>query len=268
MTARAIAVMVGQTLRQRRATLIAWSITLSLLVITYVALFPSIAKIDLEAILEQYPPAVLEAFGFDPSATQLDTAIGFLNTELFGFMLPLAIVFLPVGVIVRMVSRAEESHYLDVLLSAPLARWQLVAAAAISATFAMLVPISAMVFVAMITAWSGGIELSLSEIGGSALSLLPLGALSGGLAILVIGLTRRHGAATAVAVGTIVVMYLMSVLAGLVTFFKEIEGLTIFHYYSGWINAGINWAQFFAVLVIASGLAALGAWLFERRDIG
>ena len=38
------------------------------------------------------------------------TAIGFINTELFGFMLPLAIVFLPVGIIVKMTSRAEEER--------------------------------------------------------------------------------------------------------------------------------------------------------------
>jgi ABC-2 type transport system permease protein len=266
-TGRAVAVMVGQTLRQRRMTLLGWSITLSLAVITYVALFPSVAKIDLDALLKQFPPAILQAFGFDATATQLNTAIGFLNTELFGFMLPLAIVFLPVGVIVRVISRAEENHYLDALLSAPLARWNLVASAAISATFSMLVPICAMVLVGLITAWAGGIDLTLSEIGGSALSLLPLGALAGGFALLVIGLTRRHGAATAVAVGVIVVMYLMNVLAGLISFFKDIEGLSLFHYYSDWINSGINWPQYLAVLVIAAALSALGAWLFERRDI-
>ena len=63
-------------------------------------------------------------------------------------------------------------------------------------------------------------------------------------------------------------MYLMNVLAGLVTFFKSIEGLSLFHYYSGWINGGINWFQYVAVLAIAGVLTALGAWLFERRDIG
>jgi ABC-2 type transport system permease protein len=259
--------MIGQTLRQRRVSLLGWSITLSIAVITYVALFPSVAKIDLDAMLKQFPPAVLQAFGFDATANQLNTAIGFLNTELFGFMLPLAIVFLPVGVIVRALSRAEENHYLDALLAAPLARWNLVASAAISATIAMLVPISAMVIVGLITAWLGGIDLTLSEIGGSALSLLPLGALGGGLALMVIGLTPRHGAATAVAVGVIVVMYLMNVLAGLVTFFHNIEGLSLFHYYSDWINTGIDWPQYLAALVIAAAFSAVGAWLFERRDI-
>jgi putative exporter of polyketide antibiotics len=125
-----------------------------------------------------------------------------------------------------------------------------------------------MTAVGLLTAAIGGIDLSLSELGGSALSLLPLGALGGGLALLAIGLTRRHGAATAVAVGVVVVMYLMNVLAGLVSFFHDIEGLTLFHYYTGWINTGIDWPQYVAVLAIAGALSALGAWLFERRDIG
>ncbi len=268
MIARGISVMVMQTLRMRRYTLLAWSLSLALLVITYVAMFPTIEKIDFDALLKQYPEELLRAFGFDQSAMQLSTAIGFLNTELFGFMLPLAIVFLPVGVIVRMTSRAEENHYLDALLSAPIARWHLMAAATLAATAAMLVPIAAMVVTALVTAWIAGVDLTLGEIGGSALSLLPLGAFGGGIAVLVVGLTRRHGVATALAVGVSVVMYLMNVLAGLVSFFDDIKGLSLFHYYSDWINSGIDWPQFALVLAIAFGLTALGSWFFERRDLG
>ncbi|MGB0889419.1 MAG: hypothetical protein ACPGWS_03960, partial [Solirubrobacterales bacterium] len=81
---RSIIVLVSQTLHVRRNSLIAWSVSLATLVIMYVALFPSIEKIDLDTLLEAYPKELLRAFGFDETKTQLDTAIGFLNTELFG----------------------------------------------------------------------------------------------------------------------------------------------------------------------------------------
>ena len=148
---RAITVMIGQTLLVRRNSLIAWSLSLSALVVMYTAMFPSIEKIDIEALLEQYPKELLRAFGFEESTVQLDTAIGFLNTELFGFMLPLAIVFLPVGVIVHMTSKAEERGYLDALLAAPIARWQLIVAASIAATISLAVPVVAMIVVSLIT---------------------------------------------------------------------------------------------------------------------
>jgi ABC-2 type transport system permease protein len=268
MSMRGVLVMVAQTLRARRATLIAWSLTLALLVVIYIAMFPTIERIDMEALIKQYPKELLRAFGFEQSALSLSTAIGFLNTELFGFMLPLAIVFLPVGVIVRMTSRAEERRYLESLLSAPLARSHLIAAAAITATLAMALPIVVMVVTALLAALVAGVELSLAQIGGSALSLLPMGALAGGVAVLVVGATRRHGVATAVAVGVVVAMYLMNVLAGLVALFDDIKGLTLFHYYSDWINRGISWPAFFAWLLIAAGLTVVGALLYERRDIG
>lgn len=268
MSPRATFVMVTQTLRMRRMTLLTWSLSLAFLVVIYIAMFPTIKQINFESMLKQYPKELLRAFGFEDSVTQLSTAIGFLNTELFGFMLPLAIIFLPVGVIVRMTSRAEERGYLDALLSTPLARRNLVLAAAVTATVATAVPIVVMVVIALLSAQIFGVDLTLIEIGGSALSLLPMGALAGSIAVLVVGATRRHGVATAVAVGTIVVMYLMNVLVGVVSFFHSIRALSIFHHYVGWVNKGISWPEFCAWLAIAAGLTALGAALFERRDLG
>jgi ABC-2 type transport system permease protein len=266
MSARGVGVMVWQTLRLRRFTLLAWSLALAGLVITYVALFPSIEKLDLGTMLEQYPEELMRAFGFD-EMTQLNTAIGFLNTELFGFMLPLAIVFLPVGVIVRMTARAEESGYLDALFSAPLARWQLMAASALAATVAMAIPLLVTVITALLSAEIVGVELTLSQIGGSALSLLPMGALAGSLAVLVVGLTPRHAVATAVAVGTIVVMYLLNVLVGLIAWVDDIKWMTLFHYYSTWINEGIQWPAYLAWSAIALLITVVGCLLYERRDL-
>ncbi len=267
MNARGVSVMVWQTLKMRRFSLLGWSLVLAGLVIMYTAMFPTIEKIDIASLLEQYPQELLKAFGFDETANQLNTAIGFLNTELFGFMLPLAIVFLPVGVIVRMTARAEENHYLDALFAAPLARWQLMIAAASAAGIAMAIPIVATVVTALVTAAVVGVDLSLSEIGSSALSLLPMGALAGGLAVLIVGMTSRHAMVTATAVGVVVAMYLMNVLVELVAFFNDIKWISIFHYYTDWINHGIAWPGYLAWLAIAAALTAVGCVLYERRDL-
>lgn len=261
-------VLVSQTLLVRRNSLIAWSISLAALVIMYVALFPSIAKIDFDTLLEAYPKELLRAFGFDESKMQLDTAIGFLNTELFGFILPLAIVFLPTSVVVHLTSRAEERGYLDALLAAPIARWQLMVAAVLTATVALAIPILTMILVALISAQVFGVDLTLSEIGGSGLSLLPMGALAGSIATLVVGTSRRHGVAIAVAAGVIVVFYLMNVLAGFLKFFDDIKTVSIFHHYTDWINGGIEWPSFISFLGVAALLTVIGAALFERRDVG
>lgn len=268
MIGRQLIALTTHNLRLRRNTVVSWSIALALLVAMYVALYPSIKQIDIASVLEQYPKELMRAFGMEDAATAMSSTIGFLNTELFGFMLPLAIVFLPVGVIVRMTTRAEESGHLATLLAAPIARWVLVLAAMLTATLAIAVPLIVMVVVGLAAAPIAGVSLSLTEIGGSTLSLLPMGAFSGSIALVVIGATSRQGVATAVSIGLIVTMYLMNVLAGMVEIFEQIEWLSIFHYYTDWINHGISWNAFLAILALSAVLSLLGGWLFERRDLG
>lgn len=267
MNGKAILTLATQSLRSRRMTVLGWTVSLVLLVVIYIAMFPSIQQIDLDALMQNYPKELLRAFGVEGGAMQLSTPIGFINTELFGFMLPLAIIFLPVGVVTRMTSRAEERGYLDVLFAAPLARWQLILAAVVAASAAMAIPIIAMVICGLIAAAIVGVPLSLSEIGGSTLSLIPIGALAGSIAVLVVGSSRHHGAATAVAAGVTVVMYLMNVLAGFISFFEQIRVISLFHHYSDWINQGIRWPSFICWLLIAAALTAAGTLLYERRDL-
>jgi ABC-2 type transport system permease protein len=262
-----VAVLAGQTLRVRRSSLLGWSVSLGALVAAFVAMFPSIEEIDVDAIAEQYPEALLQAFGVE-SLEDLDTPIGFLNLELFGFLLPLAIAFLPVGVIVHALPAAEQRRHLDALLSLPLARWQLVVAATAAAWCALLAAIVVMVAAALATALVGGIDLGVGEMTSSAASLFPLGALTASVAVLVVGAARRHGAATAAAGGVLVVMYLIEVLSSFVGLFDELKGLSAFHYYSDWIDAGIEPVSYVVIVLAAVALTALGAVLFERRDVG
>jgi len=264
---RDVAILSAQALRVRRFSLIAWTASISLLFIAYAAMFPSVRKVDFEQVFAQYPKELLKAFGVE-SLAQINTLMGFLKTELFGFMLPLAIVFLPIGVIVNTTSRAEERGYLNALFSTSVARWELVVAAAVAATVALLVPVVAIIAITLLTAQIVGASIGFSALAEACLSLLPLGAFIGSIAIVVIGLTRRHGMATAVAGGTLVVMYLMQVLASFLKFFDDVKGFSAFHYYIDWVNHGMDWLQWLAMFVVAGALTLIGALLFERRDVG
>lgn len=257
----------GQALRVRRRSILVWSVSLAVLTALIVSIYPSISEIDFEELLEQYPKELREAFGIE-SADIYSTAIGYVNGELFSLIFPLAIVFLPIGVISHMLPAAEEQHYLESLLAAPIARWQVVVAAALAAAAALGAVLVALTLITVLFAAAIGVDLAFTEIGASCLSLWPLGSLFGAVSLVVACAGPGRGRATGIAAGLLVLMYMMHVMAAFSSFFHGLRGLSAYHYYADWLSDGIGWPSFAAMLLLAAALTALGALLFERRDIG
>jgi putative exporter of polyketide antibiotics len=254
-------------LRVRRSALAGWCVALALTVIAFVAMYPSIEKLDFEKVAAQYPAGLLKAFGIN-SISQLSTAGGFLNLELFGAILPLTLIFLPIGMISHAITNDEDRGYLGALLALPLARGSVMAAAAASAVAAQLLAIFAIVASAMLASVIGGAGLTFHAIFESSVSTLPLGAFAAGIAVVTAGLSRRRGLPTAVAGGVLIAMYLLQVLGSFSSFFHDIRGISAFNYYNAWINSGIDWLAWVILLAVSVALMVAGAALFSRRDVG
>ncbi|MGH2906824.1 MAG: ABC transporter permease subunit [Solirubrobacterales bacterium] len=261
-----VATLTVHALRVRRHTLIGWSVSLALTMIAFVAMFPSIENIKLDALSQQYPEQVLKAFGIE-SLDGLSTAIGFLKLELFGLILPLTIAFLPLGVFVRAIAGAEERRYLTPLLALPLRRGQLFWSAAVAALASLAIAIASIALSSWLTALIGGIELSFGDILETSVCTAPIALTTTAFAAIACGASGRRGLATAVAGGLLVLMYLVSLLAALVPSIANVGKLSPFHYYTNWINDSIVWWQVAAISGIAFVLIAVGAVLYERRDV-
>lgn len=253
-------------LRVRRGALTGWVVSLTLTMFAFMAMYPSIAKMDFEKVAEQYPEGLLKAFGIE-SITQLGTPSGFLDMELFGAIMPLALIFLPIGMVAHLIAANEERGYMVPLLALPISRRSVMAGAAASALVAMLLAILTIIASAMLASVVVGAGLKLSDISESAMASLPLGALGAGIAAVVSGLTARRGLATGIASSVLFGMYLMQVLANFSGPFHDIRTLSVFHHYSNWINDGIAWPAFATILAIAAVLMVVGGGLFARRDV-
>lgn len=263
---RHIAQLTLHDLRVRRTALIGWGASLALTMIAFVAMFPSIAKIDYEKIAAQYPEDLMRAFGVE-SLSKIGTPGGFLDLELFGVIMPLALIFLPIGMIAHAITNDEENGYLTPLLALPIARRSVMAAGCLSAVLAHLLAIVAIVVSAMAASVVFGVGLPLSDILRSSFSTLPLGVFAAGIAALAAGISSRRGLPTALAAGTLVAMYLLQVLAGFSGFFHNIRGISVFNYYNQWINGSIDWLPYFGILSVSAALMFCGGRTFARRDI-
>lgn len=253
-------------LNVRRSALIGWGASLALTMVAFVAMFPSIAKIDYEKIASQYPEGLMKAFGVE-SFEQITTPGGFLNLELFGALLPLALIFLPIGMIAHAITNDEENGYLTPLLALPIARRSVMAAACASAVCAHLLALVAIILSALAASVVFGVGLPFSDISQSSLATLPLGVFAAGIAALVAGFSSRRGVPTAVAAGVLVAMYLLQVLAAFSGFFHDIRAVGVFNYYNQWINGSIDWLPYLGILAVSAGLMVCGGLLFARRDV-
>lgn len=258
--------LIRQTLRVRARSIAVWSIALSAGVVMMLAIFPSISQVDISQLLEAYPEGLMETFGID-SVEQFSTAIGYVNSELFSLLIPLAIVFLPIGIVNHCLPAAEEQHYLDNLLCTPVERWQVAIGAALASAIALVFALAVMVAASLAAAAIIGVELAFADIAQSCLSLLPLASLFGAVSLLVAGAGPGRGRTMGIAGGLMALAYIFSLMANFSDLFHQIRWVSPFYYYTNWLGDGIAWVEFAAMLTVAAGLTILGAILFERRDV-
>jgi len=249
-------------LRERRRSLLAWGLPIGLMSAFIVAIFPSVQDALAKAVSD-YPPALKEAFGI----SELSTVEQYLDAEMLSLIVPLAAGYLGVRSIASALSGAAESGRLDVLLSVPLSRRRLVAAG----FAATAVELSAVLAVSLLLTLFGSLLASAGLGFGPALAgfanVWPLALLFAGLGVVVTGWSLRTAVVTGSVAGVLVAMYVADLIGRLDPSVSGIRYASVFRYYGKAIEDGIDPLAFAAVTAAAVALAALGALLFERRDI-
>jgi ABC-2 type transport system permease protein len=88
-----------------------------------------------------------------------------------------------------------------------------------------------------------------------------------GAVVVLSGFSLKTSVVTGAAAGFLVAMYVIDLIGKLDTGLSGVRYASIFRYYGNAIESGIKPASFLGLCAFALLLAALGAWLFERRDV-
>lgn len=254
--------LVATHLHDRRRSVLTWGLPLGLWSAFIVSIFPSI-EATLSKATEGYPPALKEAFGI----SELANVEQYLQAEMLSLIVPLALGYLAVRAVASGLSGAAESGRLDVLLSAPISRRSL-AAASFAATAIELAAVLAVTvaFTGLGSVLSGaGLELG-SAVAGFA-NVWPLALLFAGLGVVATGWSLRTSVVTGSVAGVLVSMYVIDLIGKLDSDLSSVRYVSVFKYYGNAIEDGIEPLTFCGVALVAALLAALGAWLFDRRDL-
>ncbi len=254
--------LVSAQLWDRRRSLLSWGVPLGLLAGFEVAIFPSI-ETALAKTLDQYPSALKEAFGI----AELSTVEQFLGAELLGFIMPLALGYLAVRSVASGLSGAAESGRLEILLSAPVSRRHLVAAGFAATAIELAAVLATVLAFSAVAGLLFGVGLSFTSALAGFANVWPLALLFAALGIVVTGWSLRSSIVTGSVAGVLVAMYVIDVVGRLDTNLDAIRYASVFRYYGRAIEDGIDPLSFLGVAAVAVVLAAIGALLFERRDL-
>jgi ABC-2 type transport system permease protein len=253
--------------RRRRRAPLTWGLPLGLMAAMIVAVFPSIrSSAQLDELIKAYPDALKEAFGI--SDASFSSISGYLAAEIFSMIAPFTAAAFMVHVIVTGVSAAERRGVLDVMLSAPVRRRQLLAGHLAGGASALLGIAAAVGAVTQAAAVAAGVHLAVGDTLAGVLNLWPLGFFAGGVATLLAGIWRRPAAVAGGSAGVLVAMYLVEVLGKLSDTFAKVDAVSAFHYYGSAIEDGLDPGACATLVVAGVVLAVVGCVLFERRDVG
>jgi ABC-2 type transport system permease protein len=257
----------NRELRDRARTVAVWSLGIAAYIVLLGAIFQSIeGSAELDRLVEDYPEALRNLFGL--GGVDITTGAGYMDTELFNFMLPLLVLVFAIGAGSRTLAGEEEAGRLELLFAYPVGRRDSVLAkgAAVGLEIAVLCA----------AAWAAlailnpvfDLELELERLAGGILGVWLLGVLHAGLALAVGAVRPSRELAVAVPTVFAVGSYLIGGLHDLAGWLHPFRFVSSFW----WIGQspltnGVDYAHFAVVGAAAVVALAAGAALLERRDL-
>ncbi len=246
--------LVRSQLWERRRSLLAWGLPLGLWSAFIVAIFPSVED-SLSKAVSHYPESLKQAFGVG----ELSTVEQYLHAEMLSLIVPLVVGYLAVRSIASGLSGAAENGRLDVLLSAPLSRQQLVAAGFVATAIEVAGVLAVTIVLAMVGSVlsNAGLDFGLALAGFA--NVWPLALLVAALGIIACGWSLRTSVVTGSVSGVLVAMYVVDLVGRLDTDLDGIRYASVFRYSGKAIENGIDPLAFTGIVLLAVMLAAVGA---------
>jgi len=258
-----------QELNSRRGSVLGWGIGLGLFAFMIVTMFPSFAPemAQFESLLENDIYKLMGEF------TAIATLEGFVSTEVFSFA---PLIFAIYGAFAGATALAgeEEAGTLELTMSLPVRRWQLVLTKAvglgITIFFALvLVGVGLVLGLLAIEGKLDNVTITPAKMMLSALSVWPL-VMSFTMMALFLGayLPTRRLAATATTI-VLVASFLGNNLAALSEPIEKIKFIFPFNYFNGGslLVKGVDTDGMWVLLAISAAFLILAVLAFQRRNV-
>lgn len=262
----------AETLRRGWKTAVYWGLGIgSLAWLTIIIVQDTTLITQTAEIMENMPPFLLQMLGGTSDMQFLATPDGYLALQFFGFIL-LVFAFYAAVVGLNVTANDEDAGIMDVFLSLPIVRWQLVLAKVLA-----FILLSALVVGVTLACMLIGFAMVPDVFNVQRMALATLNILPSMLVVLsftamAAAIFRRKSGAIALAAAFIIGSYMLDFLGNAApdTVLASLRGLSFFAYYDSTdvIQNGLS-AVNVGVLVLASAVfSAIAMWRYQQRDIG
>ncbi len=262
--------LIAKELRERRTSLIVYSLVGIGCVWLYVSIFPSLqgqAK-ELSKAYASMPKEVLKAFGAE--GTGLNTVESLLATKQFGLVWPILAILIMLNRSANYLAGEIENGTLGTLLTQPLSRSRIYLAKYLSGVYTLLIFVicSVLINIPIISAYKLDFSVSYELLFAIVCTLFGLAVL--GVGMLVSALATERSKVYGMIGGGIMIMFILNLVSGLKPALDNLKYGSIFYYYNAndiIVNHHINQVSIalFAGIAITGFIAGLIA--FNRRDI-
>jgi ABC-2 type transport system permease protein len=219
-------------------------------------------------LLENYPAALLAAFGIDPKLSIVSVE-GFLGTYVFGWLVPLLFLIFAISFGSRAIAGEEETGTMEILLANPISRARVVlikyAALVILVTGLSLALFVAVVVGGLFVGW----EMNLANIAAACVSGGLLGLAFGGISFGLAAATGRRAATGGITAALAVGSYLLFTVGGLVDSLADVAKASPIWLYAGTetLIEGLIVGRALALLATSVLAIAAAGILFQQRDM-
>ena len=256
----------AKTVHERRHGLLWWNIGIGVMTIATMSVWPSVRD-EYAKLVQNYPETLLAFFGIDKAG--LGTSAGYLEAELFSFMVPLAFIAYTVAACSQLSPVSKKRGSLELLIAQPVSRRRVLSEkylgicaslAVIAAGFAVVVVVFAHVF---------GLDVTAQHVVAATWSAYLLAALFGAAALLAGCVTGHRALSAGLASTAAAAAYLLTSLGALVAGIKRFRPASPFWWYSGHdpLRHGLEPLHLALLIAVTGVLFAAALVTFERRDL-
>jgi ABC-2 type transport system permease protein len=257
----------GKAVWDRRRSTVWWVLGIVGIIGWLTTFYPVIRDSDaMQGFLNDFPPEMMAMFGIDPETFL--TGAGFLQAQMFSFLLPIVILVFTIGFGVAATAREEKAGTMDMLLSTPISRTSVILQKAAAMTALSLVLMVAAEVGLLIANPIVDLGLNFEGVTAVTTGLWLLGLVFGGIAMLAGAFTGSPSAAAGVAGGIAILSWFVNAFSTLYGWLEIPSKLSPFTWYLfdlpllNGFNTGHLW-----MLIASTSLAAGAVVLFVRRDI-
>ena len=258
-----------KSLLDHRRGLAWWVLGVVLLSAAMTSFYPSISTNDaVKDYVDSFDPDLLALFGFT-ELLDITSGPGYLNAEMFSFMVPVLVIIFAVSLGAAAIAGEEDKRTMELLLTEPVSRSRV-----LLEKYAFLLAANAMLAVVVwlslaIGAVAVGMDISMFKLAEATISSALLGLTFGSLAFAIGAFTGNRGLSLGVSAGTAAATYVINTLASIVDVLEPAKWLSPFFYYNGNVPIlnGLDPLHLSLLLLVIAVPAVAGYLAFLRRDL-